>query len=233
MPLRRELSTLSSLSTLSLEAPVCVYSFHPLVLSELQRVIEEHGGLSETQRLDPTQVPDLVRLPVPRAAAYVIEANARHRATEAIVEEILSRYPDARLLVVAEKFDETNAFPLLRVGVKGLLCYPELSRSLVRAIDEVASGGFWVPRALLSRFVDWTLAGVRRPRRSNGLGQLSRREREVHDLVMENLSNKEIAQRLHMSERTVKFHVSNILGKHGVKRRADLILMAFSEMRPA
>jgi DNA-binding NarL/FixJ family response regulator len=36
-----------------------------------------------------------------------------------------------------------------------------------------------------------------------------------------------------MSERTVKFHVSNILGKHGVKRRADLILMAFSEMRPA
>jgi two-component system, NarL family, response regulator DevR len=232
LPPPRELSNLSSLSTLTLEAPVCVYSFHPLVLSELQRVIEEHGGSSETQRLDPTQVPDLVHLPVPRAAAYVIEANARHRATEAIVEEILSRYPDARLLVVAEKFDETNAFPLLRVGVKGLLCYPELSRSLVRAIDEVASGGFWVPRALLSRFVDWTLAGVRRPRRANGLGQLSRREREVHDLVMENLSNKEIAQRLHMSERTVKFHVSNILGKHGVKRRADLILMAFSEMRP-
>ncbi|MDQ2970452.1 MAG: helix-turn-helix transcriptional regulator [Acidobacteriota bacterium] len=61
---------------------------------------------------------------------------------------------------------------------------------------------------------------------------MSPREREVHELLMENLSNKEIAKRLHMSERTVKFHVSNLLGKHGVKRRADLILLAFSQVRP-
>jgi DNA-binding NarL/FixJ family response regulator len=215
-----------------LNSPVCVYSFHPLVLSELQRLIEEHGAVPETQRLDPLQVADLASLTVPPAAAYVIEANTRNRATEAIVEEILSRYPDARLLVVAEKFDEPTAFPLLRVGVKGLLCYSELSRQLVRAIDEVAGGGFWVPRTLLSRFVDWTLAAGRRPRRSTALGPLSPREREVHELLMENLSNKEIAKRLHMSERTVKFHVSNLLGKHGVKRRADLILLAFSQIRP-
>jgi DNA-binding NarL/FixJ family response regulator len=45
---------------------------------------------------------------------------------------------------------------------------------------------------------------------------------------MENLSNKEIAVRLNVSERTAKFHVSNLLGKHGVKRRADLILLSFS-----
>jgi DNA-binding NarL/FixJ family response regulator len=214
-------------------SPVCVYSFHPLVLSELQRLISEHDAVPETQRLDPAQVSDLSSLPVPAASAYVIEANARNRATEAIVEEVLSRYPEARLLVVAEKFDESNAFSLLRLGVKGLLCYSELAVHLTRAIDEVATGGFWVPRSLLSRFVDWTLASVRRPGRATASGQLSRREREVHDLVMENLSNKEIAQRLHMSERTVKFHVSNLLGKHGVKRRADLILLAFSESRPS
>lgn len=217
----------------ALNSPVCVYSFHPLVLSELQRLIGDRGVVPETQRLDPAQVSDLASLRVPAASAYVIEANARNRATEAIVEEILSRFPDARMLVVAEKFDEAIAFPLLRVGVKGLLCYSELAAHLTRAIDEVAGGGFWVPRSLLSRFVDWTLASVRRPGRATASGQLSRREREVHGLVMENLSNKEIAQRLHMSERTVKFHVSNLLGKHGVKRRADLILLAFSEARPS
>ncbi len=232
-PCRRNWLTSNPVPSLALNTPVCVYSFHPLVLSELQRLIEEHGAVPETQRLDPAQVSDLARLPVPPAAAYVIEANTRNRATEAIVEEILSRYPDARMVVVAEKFDESNAFPLLRAGVKGLLCYSELSRYLSRAIDEVAEGGFWVPRALLSRFVDWTLASVRRPGRATATGQLSRREREVHELLMENLSNKEIAQRLHMSERTVKFHVSNLLGKHGVKRRADLILLAFSEARPS
>lgn len=233
MPLANFLSNLASLPSLALNASVCVYSFHPLVLSELQRLIEEHGAFPETQRLDPSSVADLGRLRVPPAAAYVIEANARNRATEAIVEEILSRFSEARLLVVAEKFDESTAFPLLRVGVKGLLCYSELSQHLSRAIDEVADGGFWVPRALLSRFVDWTLAAARRPGRATPSGQLSPREREVHELLMENLSNKEIAQQLHMSERTVKFHVSNLLGKHGVKRRADLIVLAFSEIRPS
>jgi DNA-binding CsgD family transcriptional regulator len=58
---------------------------------------------------------------------------------------------------------------------------------------------------------------------------LSRREREVLDSLLENLANKEIASRLNISERTVKFHVSNLLNKFGVRRRADLILLCFQQ----
>jgi DNA-binding NarL/FixJ family response regulator len=47
--------------------------------------------------------------------------------------------------------------------------------------------------------------------------------------LLQNLSNKEIANKLNISERTVKFHVSNLLEKHGVRRRADLIVMRFQE----
>ena len=54
---------------------------------------------------------------------------------------------------------------------------------------------------------------------------MSRRETEVVELLMQNLSNKEIGSKLHMSERTAKFHVSNLLAKYGVQRRADLILL--------
>ena len=54
----------------------------------------------------------------------------------------------------------------------------------------------------------------------------SRREQEVLDCLLENLANKEIADRLNISERTVKFHVSNLLSKFGVRRRADLILLS-------
>jgi len=56
---------------------------------------------------------------------------------------------------------------------------------------------------------------------------LSRREQEVLDSLLENLSNKEIASKLNIAERTVKFHVSNLLSKFGVRRRADLILLTF------
>ena len=212
---------------------VRAYSFHPRVLAQLQRLLEEKGLPSRAHRLDSAQISDLQRLPVPAAAVYVIEANTRRHAAAAVAEEIVTRQPEARLLAVAEKFDEAAAFPLLRLGVKGLLRTSELAENLGRAVQEVAAGGFWVPRALLSRFVDSTLVTARRPRVVSASRHLSRREREVHELLMENLSNKEIARRLHMGERTVKFHVSNLLAKHGVKRRTDLILLCFAEATPA
>jgi DNA-binding NarL/FixJ family response regulator len=183
--------------------------------------------------MEPSRLSALEQLPVLPAAVHVVEANARNRATKVIVEQILSRRPEARLLVVAERFDDADAFPLLRLGAKGLVRYVELPRHFVSAVREVSSGGFWVPRTLLSRFVDSTLSALRRPKLVNASAHMSRREREVHQLLMENLSNKEIASRLNMSERTVKFHVSNLLGKHGVKRRSDLIMLAFAERKHA
>jgi DNA-binding NarL/FixJ family response regulator len=212
---------------------VCVYSFHPLVLTELERLFADNGIASESHRLDARQIREMESLPVPPARVYVLEANGRQQATELVAERVLLRNPEARLIVVSDSFEEGTAFPLLRSGAKGLLRYEELSRSLVPAVREVARGGFWVARSLLSRFVDATLEAVRRPRLIAVSSHLSRRERQVHELVLENQSNKEIASRLHMSERTVKFHVSNLLVKHGVKRRADLILLSLTEQRPA
>jgi two-component system, NarL family, response regulator DevR len=203
------------------------------VLAELCRLLEDGSFQTRSHRLEPSSMSELDRLTVAPASAHVVEANARNRATKVIVEEILSRRPDARLLVVAERFDDADAFPLLRLGAKGLVRYVELPRHFVTAVREVASGGFWVPRTLLSRFVDTTLSALRRPKLVSARAHMSRREREVHQFLMENLSNKEIAGRLHMSERTVKFHVSNLLGKHGVKRRSDLILLSFAERKHA
>jgi len=203
------------------------------VLAELQRLLAQEGLPSKAHRLEPGQISDPASLPVPPAAAYLVEANTRRHAAAAVVEEILARRPEARLIAVAEKFDEAVAFPLLRLGAKGLLCYSDLAGTLARAVREVATGGFWVSRGLLSRFVDMALPAARRPGVVSTAGHLSRREKEVHALLIENLSNKEIATRLHMSERTVKFHVSNLLTKHGVKRRADLILLSYAEATPA
>lgn len=203
------------------------------MLAELERIFGDNGITPDSYRLDADCINELHRLPVPPAAAYVIEANGRRRATQAVAGEVVSRRPDARLLVVAEDFEEAQAFALLELGTKGFLRYEELSGNLVRAVREVSGGGFWVARALLSRFVDSTLGLLRRQRLVRLRAHLSRRESEIHELLMENHPNKEIARRLQMSERTVKFHVSNLLTKHGVKRRTDLILLSFAERRPA
>lgn len=209
---------------------MCLLAFHPLVLSEFERLLSDHPLAVTGRRLESDLIADPNRLEVPKASVYVLESHAHRPTLEALVIGVLSRHPTARLLVVSEKFDQSAAFPLLRLGAKGLLTFAECSEQLARAVLEVVGGGFWVPRALLSNFVDETITTARRPRGPAGPARLSRREKEVMDSLLENLSNKEIAAKLNMSERTAKFHVSNLLAKYGVRRRADLILLTYTQL---
>lgn len=216
------------------KASVCLLAFHPLVLSEFERLLSTHPVSVHPKRLDSDLIADPAKLQVPKSSVYVVEAHAHRPTTEALVVGIIAKQPAARVIVVAEKFEQAGAYPLLRLGAKGLLSFAESSAQLAAAVLEVAGGGFWVPRALLSSFVDETISSVRRPRGPVGPARLSRREKEVLDALLENLSNKEIASKLNMSERTAKFHVSNLLAKYGVRRRADLILLTYTQLeRPA
>jgi DNA-binding NarL/FixJ family response regulator len=209
---------------------VCLISPHPLVLGNLRAALEPSGFHIQTRQPESArggewQVPKL-----PRARVYAVDSHAPRLAVQRLVESILSRSPNAGLILLAEKFSEASAFPYLRIGVRGLLPYTEIGSQLERAVEAVARGSFWVPRAVLGRFVD-SILHIPAPtaKRPSEPGNLSRREREVMDALLENLANKEIAARLNISERTVKFHVSRILSKYQVQRRADLILRFYQE----
>ncbi|PYQ20040.1 MAG: hypothetical protein DMF79_11330 [Acidobacteria bacterium] len=110
-----------------------------------------------------------------------------------------------------------------RRGVERVLCLPAAPR---RGVTAVSKGGYWVPRVLLTLFLDTLLSRGAAPEPTRRTS-LSRREQDVLDPLLLNYSNKEIAARLNISERTVKFHVSNLLAKFQVQRRADLILQSF------
>ncbi len=136
----------------------------------------------------------------------------------------LERRP-VHLLVLLPKLDEAVTFPLLRLGVRGLLTYDLAPRELARAARQVEAGMYWVPRELLTHFVESILPELSGCKSLDSAVNISRRQRDVLDLLLDNLSNKEIASKLFVSERTVKFHVSNLLSKFGVRRRADLIVL--------
>jgi DNA-binding NarL/FixJ family response regulator len=203
-----------------------------MVLAEWERLLAPAGFKLHARRLESTLAPGLERMSLPRTQVYVIDAHVPHQATEALVAGIRDRYPQARQVVVAENFSEGSAFPLLRLGAKGLLGYTEASEKLAEALRAVAAGGFWVPRDLLSRFIDSTLGVMRGQPVKLSPANITAREREVLNALLENLANKEIADRLNISERTVKFHVSSLLEKFSVRRRADLILLCFQEHIP-
>jgi len=208
-------------------ATVCLCAAHPLALQEFEQSLAGRGFRIQSRRLE-FDGTNLRSPELPRASAYVLDLPVNRRAAEALVSRILDRSPGVPILVVGEKFDDATAFALLRSGAKGLIRYSEARENLGRALEAVSRDGYWVPRSMLSRFVDDALGGASRPRRPNAGAGLSRREQEVLDLLLENLSNKEIASRLHISPRTAKFHVSNLLVKHAVKKRAELILVRFA-----
>src|ERR1700675_4156235 len=188
----------------STKLTACILSPHPLVLTEFERLLAKAQYKVTAKQLESTLAPDLRNLEIPRAQVYVIDAHAAKPATGALLANILERYPEARLIVVGEQHNDANSFSLLRLGVKGLLTYVEAREQLIRALPLVATGGFWVPRQLLSGFVDSILTGQGRRLKTDSVTNLSRREQEVLDSLLENLSNK-----------------------FGVRRRADLILLTF------
>jgi two-component system nitrate/nitrite response regulator NarL len=213
---------------------VCLLSPHPLVLSEFERVLTNPAFKIVSRHLESTLGPDLRHLQVPRALVYVVDAHVARPAAGALLSNILDHHPEARIIVVAEKFDAAETNSLLQMGAKGLLTYDEARAQLPRALPLVATGGFWVPRSVLSSFVDSILNGSHSRRlKADMSADLSRREQEVLNSLLENLANKEIGNKLNISERTVKFHVSNLLSKFGVRRRADLILLCYQKRSAA
>lgn len=194
---------------------------HPLALGELAHWLAAEGVPSEAVRLQYSLTPSPLPVDAQRGSVCVVDACFHAAATESLVSTLTASCPETQLLVLAEELSDALAFPLLRLGVKGLLAYGDARKHLLGALGAVATGGCWLPRSLVARFLDTLLS--RDAARTRPGFALSRREQQVLDALLQNLSNKEIGSKLNISERTVKFHVSNLLAKFSVERRSDLI----------
>jgi DNA-binding NarL/FixJ family response regulator len=209
---------------------VCLLSANAFVLSGIARVLKSSAFELILLQVKSALGHDLHDIQVPTALVHVVDAHVGPPATRTLLSNILAHCPEARIIVITERVNSEESYPLLQRGAKGLLTYEEVPEHLPIALPLVANGGFWVPRAVLSGFVESILGGLYRQKLTAiSLGNLSLREDEVLGSLLENLSNKEIGIKLNITERTVKFHVSNVLNKFGVRRRADLILHCYQQ----
>ena len=122
---------------------------------------------------------------------------------------------DAAVLVLTAYANDEQIDAVLRAGARGYLLKGAALEEIERAIRVVARGETWIDPRVAARVV----ALARAPR-------LSPREREVLRLVAGGRSNKEIAAALHITERTVKFHVTSIFNKLGAENRTQAVALA-------
>lgn len=166
-----------------------------------------------TRRLDPDVVLMDVRMPVVdgiEATRQIAESGSR-----------------ARVLVLTTWDVDAHVVAALRAGASGFLLKDILPAELVDAIRLTARGDALLAPTVLSRVLDQFLRATPDPAPPPSLRDLSGREREVLTLIGQALSNAEIAQRLRLSEATVKNHVTAVLRKLGLRDRVQAVVAAY------
>lgn len=144
-----------------------------------------------------------------------------------LLKDIRRRNPTTRTLVFMEQMQGVDLEAMLRAGAKGCLPTHVPAAILKRAVRVVAGGEYWVDRKTVGKLFSEFLQ-MHRPTKAGEVaaGSLTQREVEVVKLLSQGCKNKEIAQRLFISVKTVKTHLTNIFAKLKIKDRLQAALYA-------
>ena len=135
--------------------------------------------------------------------------------------EITARLPSTRVVMLTISRDDSHVFAALRAGAAGYLLKDVEPAELVRAIRSAHAGQSPLSPAIATRVVEEVAQGG-----TTAPGELTPRELDVLTLIARGRSNKVIALELGVAEKTVKTHVSHILGKLGLTDRTQAALYA-------
>jgi two-component system nitrate/nitrite response regulator NarL len=131
-----------------------------------------------------------------------------------------------KVLVVTAGVEKEEAADLIRSGISGIFMKHNSAALLVEGIHDVLAGKVWFDRELLQEAV-----GPAGPRQESKEDRFTERERQVLSYVFEGLVNKEIAERIGVSESSVKATLQQLFSKTGVRSRSQLVRIALEQHR--
>lgn len=202
---------------------IAIVDDHPLFREGVTRSLSEIGGFEvvgegataqDAERIASTVQPDILLLDISMPGGGL-----------AAVASILADHPAQKIVMLTVSEANADVTKALNAGVHGYILKGVGSRSLADILRNVAAGESYLSPMLSARL----LSDVQSLQPTNGvadrLRQLTGRQTEILRLVAEGLSNKEVALRLELQEKTVKHHMTGVLSKLSVRNRTEAALM--------
>ena len=171
------------------------------------------------------------QLPDPRLRSaltvFIVEGSRIPLPLSECTRRLALLFPKGRFIMVDRTQSDEEIIRLTKLGFHGFVEHSEVVSSLATAVRTVATGGTHILPDIMQRQLYLTTEAGRRADAAQSTEHRystvpTPRENEILELIRLRLSNKEIAATLKLAEKTVKFHVSNILAKFGVESRRDL-----------
>jgi DNA-binding NarL/FixJ family response regulator len=204
------------------EVRVFLVDDHEIVRRGIREMLEDTGEISVVGEAA-TAGSALRRLGAARPDVAILDARLEDGSGIDVCREIRSAHPDIGCLILTSYDDDDALFSAIMAGAAGYLLKQIRGTDLIGAIRAVAAGQSLLDPAVTHRVLARLREGPAEDRRLAALGD---REREVLRLVAEGLTNRQIAGRIHLSEKTVKNYVSAILDKLELTSRTQAAVFA-------
>jgi two-component system, NarL family, response regulator LiaR len=201
---------------------VMIVDDHPLVRHGIKTVFEAYNDVllvaeaengREAIKICDKYMPDVVLMDMIMPVLGGAEAT----------EQIVKNWPDIKIIALTSFNDEDLIRKSLKAGAVSYILKNISGAKLVKTIKDVYKGKL----TLSSQATKVLLSELREP--PDETIKLTQREKEILALIVEGLSNKQIAERLFLSSSTVQFHVSNLLSKLGVSKRTEAAYIALKQ----
>ena len=200
---------------------------HEVVRAGLKALLDSHDGMRVIGE-GGTARDALTDLPRLRPDVAVLDARLPDGSGIEVCRDVRAQHPEISALILTSYDDDEALFAAIMAGAAGYVLKDIRGNDLVSAIRVVASGSSLIDPALTTR----VLERVRNPQAlAPELAALTPQEQRLLAHIAEGLTNRQIADRMFLAEKTVKNYVSSILAKLGVERRTQAALIASRLLR--
>ncbi|MBQ3027858.1 MAG: response regulator transcription factor [Lachnospiraceae bacterium] len=196
----------------------------PLLLDSLEIILSMNGKEIVGKAKDGNEA--LRCLKTVTCELALVDLNMKGMGGIELIERMKQQYPAIKILVLTTFYDDDNITRAIANGADGYLLNDSGKEAILGAIEQILSGRNVIDHKVMCRLA--ALMGAKESQRelSNEVlaPDMTEREKEICTLLAEGLTNRQIAERLYISEGTVKNYISSIYDKTGIHDRAKLIV---------